>query len=212
MQQLLRPLRERVATAQPLAALPLTDAACPLRASGTRGRRNQWNTGDGNTGSAAVRDSKRETAQMRPCTPMTSAPSATGQQYRPGRRPKRARRQAQIGACTDTPTPVARRATAPERVQAAFSFGPCTARFSFGKAKEKWGGIPVGQAPWREPDPHGRHPVAQIISGRLITAPTSPRKLFRHRITPGGSRSHPAGRLTFSTPEIWFSLFMTDFS
>ena len=29
---------------------------------------------------------------------------------------------------------------------------------------------------------------------------------------PGGSRSHPAGRLTFSTPEIWFSLFMTDFS
>ena len=43
MQQLLRPLRERVATAQPLAALPLTDAACPLRASGTRGKRSWSN-------------------------------------------------------------------------------------------------------------------------------------------------------------------------
>ena len=103
----LRPPGQRVATAQPLAALPLTDAACPLRASGTRGRRNQWNTGGGrNTGSAAARDSKRGAGQMRSCTPTTSAPSATGQQYRPRRRPKRVRRQAQIGACTDTPTPV----------------------------------------------------------------------------------------------------------
>ena len=87
MQQLLRPPGQRVATAQPLAALPLTDAACPLRASGTRGRRNQWNTGDGNTGSAAARDSKRGACQMRSCTPTRSAPSATGRQYRPGRRP-----------------------------------------------------------------------------------------------------------------------------
>ena len=35
---------QRVATAQPLAALPLTDAACPLRASGTRGKRSWSNT------------------------------------------------------------------------------------------------------------------------------------------------------------------------
>ena len=41
MQQFLRPPGQRVATAQPLAALPLTDAACPLRASGTRGKR-RW--------------------------------------------------------------------------------------------------------------------------------------------------------------------------
>ena len=34
---------------------------------------------------------------------------------------------------------VARRATAPERAN-AFLFGPCTARFSFGTTKEKWGG------------------------------------------------------------------------
>ena len=71
---------------------------------------------------------------MRPCNPTTLAPSATGRQYRPGRRPKRARRQGQIGACTDTSPPVARRATAPERAN-AFLFGPCTARFSFGKTK-----------------------------------------------------------------------------
>ena len=58
---------------------------------------------------------EREAGQMRPCNPTTWAPSATGRQYRPGRRPKRARRPAQIGAGTDTPTPVARRATAPKR-------------------------------------------------------------------------------------------------
>ena len=43
MQQPLRPPEQRVATAQPLAALPLTDAACPLRASGTRGKRSWSN-------------------------------------------------------------------------------------------------------------------------------------------------------------------------
>ncbi len=51
---------------------------------------------------------EREAGQMRSCNPTTWAPSATGRQYRPCRRPKRARRQGQIGACTDTPTPVAR--------------------------------------------------------------------------------------------------------
>ena len=58
-------------------------------------------------------------------TPTTSAPSATGRQLQTCRREKRARRQAKIGACTDPPPPVARRATAPERAQAAFSFEPC---------------------------------------------------------------------------------------
>ena len=65
--------------------------------------------------------------------------------------------QAQIGAGTDTPTPVARRATAPERAN-AFLFGPCTARFSFGAAKEKWGVHPAGQAPLREQE----SPVAAV--------------------------------------------------
>ena len=36
--------RLAAATAQPLAALPLTDAACPLRASGTCGKRSWSNT------------------------------------------------------------------------------------------------------------------------------------------------------------------------
>ena len=58
---------------------------------------------------------EREAGQMRPCNPTTWAPSATGRQYRSRRRPKRARRPGQIDACTDTPTPVARRATAPKR-------------------------------------------------------------------------------------------------
>ena len=40
----------------------------------------------------------------------------------------------------------------------AFLFGPCTARFSFGKAKEKWGVHPAGQAPLREQE----SPVAAV--------------------------------------------------
>ena len=47
-------------------------------------------------------------------TPTRPAPSATGRQLQTCRRPKRARRPGKIGAGTDTPTPVARRATAPE--------------------------------------------------------------------------------------------------
>ena len=138
----LRPPGQRVATAQPLAALPLTDAACPLRASGTRGRRNQWNTGGGrNTGSAAARDSKRGAGQMRSCTPTTSALSATGQQYRPRRRPKRARRQGQIGACTDTPTPVQQLCTHVQSCdQSAFFSYTGRGAFSFWvRPKREWG-------------------------------------------------------------------------
>ena len=82
---------------------------------------------------------ERGANQMRPCTPTTSVPSATGRQYRLRRRPKRARRQGQIGACTDTPTPVARGGPLHRSAPNAFLFGPCTARFSFGTTKEKWG-------------------------------------------------------------------------
>ena len=77
---------------------------------------------------------------MRPCTPTTSAPSATGRQYRLRRRPKRARRQAQIGACTDTPTPVRAKGHCTGARQAPFSFGPCTARFLFGQDRKENGG------------------------------------------------------------------------
>ena len=53
-----------------------------------------------------------------------------------------------------------------------FLFGPCTARFSFGKTKEKWGVHPAGQAPLREQRPGGRRPAAHI-PGRQIAAPTA---------------------------------------
>ena len=39
-----------------------------------------------------------------------------------------------------------------------FLFGPCTARFSFGKTKEKWGVHPAGQAPLAGASP----PVAAV--------------------------------------------------
>ena len=73
---------------------------------------------------------------MRSCTPTTSAPSATGRQQQesqksiacPKASPNQSRHRYADPRC-------ARRATAPERVQAAFSFGPCTARFSFGKTE-----------------------------------------------------------------------------
>ena len=84
---------------------------------------------------------EREAGQMRSCTPTPSAPSATGRQSRelqkglacPKARPNRSRHRYADPRC-------ARRATAPERVQAAFSFGPCTARFLFGKTEKKMGG------------------------------------------------------------------------
>ena len=54
-----------------------------------------------------------------------------GSNYRNRKRPK--------GQTKSALAPiVARRATAPERAN-AFLFGPCTARFSFGTTKEKWG-------------------------------------------------------------------------
>ena len=43
----------------------------------------------------------------------------------------------------------------------AFLFGPCTARFSFGKTKEKWGVHPGWTSPLREQRPRGRRPAAR---------------------------------------------------
>ncbi len=103
---------------------------------------------------------EREAGQMRSCTPTTSAPSATGRQYRPCRRPKRARRQGQIGAGTDTPTPVQQLCTHVQSCDqsglffwtvhcaavggfAAYGCGvplAGTARFLFHKREKKMGG------------------------------------------------------------------------
>lgn len=57
--------------------------------------------------------------------------------------------------------------------------------------RRQWGGHPAGPALLREQRPRGRRSAAQIISGRLIAAPTSPRKLFRHRITPAEAALTP---------------------
>ena len=110
---------------------------------------------------------EREAGQMRSCTPTTSAPSATGRQSGksqksiacPKASPNRSRHRYADPRC-------ARRATAPERVQAAFSFGPCTARFLFRKSEKKTGGAsrldkpPAGaESPWPPdggPNFHGR--------------------------------------------------------
>ncbi len=74
---------------------------------------------------------EREAGQMRPCTPTRSAPSATGRQYRPRKRPKRARRQGKIGACTDTPTPVARGGPLHRSAPSAFFSSTGRGAFSF---------------------------------------------------------------------------------
>ena len=136
---------------------------------------------------------ERGANQMRPCTPTTSVPSATGRQYRLRRRPKRARRQGQIGACTDPSTPVARRAAAPERAN-AFLFGPCTARFSFGKTKEKWGVHPR----WTSP-PAGADPLPAAVRRPLppssgCICPAIPMTVFPRRQT--AAPFHRKGRIT----------------
>ena len=94
--------------------------------------------------------------------PTTSAPSATGRQLQTCRREKRARRQAKIGACTDPPTPVARRR---ERAGARLSglfFWTVHGPFSFPQeGKENGGCIPLDQPPAGAESPvaAGRRPI-----------------------------------------------------
>ena len=95
-------------------------------------------------------------------TPTTSAPSATGRQLQTCRREKRARRQAKIGACTDPPTPVARRRErAGARLSGLFVWtvhGP----FSFPQEGQENGGcIPLDQPPAGAESPvaAGRRPI-----------------------------------------------------
>ena len=95
-------------------------------------------------------------------TPTTSAPSATGRQLQTCRREKRARRQVKIGACTDPPTPVARRH---ERAGARLSglfFWTVHSPFSFPQeGKENGGCIPLDQPPAGAESPvaAGRRPI-----------------------------------------------------
>ena len=120
---------------------------------------------------------EREAGQMRSCTPTPSAPSATGRQLRFRRRPKRARRQAQIGAGTDPPTPVSAEGNCTGARPSGLFFWTVQSRsrclrmrhtpcgygpFSFPQdGKENGGCIPAGQAPLagaRPPRPPQRRP------------------------------------------------------
>ena len=108
---------------------------------------------------------EREAGQMRPCNPTTWAPSATGRQHRPGRRPKRARRSGKIGACTDTPTPVraeGHRTGARQRFSLWTVHGP----FLFWQDKREMGGASrMDNAPLREQEsPRVRAPPQIRIS------------------------------------------------
>ena len=97
---------------------------------------------------------EREAGQMRFCTPTPSAPSATGRQYRPHRRPKRARRQGQIGAGTDPPTPSRGGPLHRSASKRSFLLDRARPVFFSAKTEKKMGGcIPAGQALWREPAP-----------------------------------------------------------
>ena len=109
---------------------------------------------------------EREAGQMRPCTPTIWAPSATGRQHRPRRRPKRARRPAQIGAGTDTPTPVQQLCTYVQSCDQKRSFLLDRARpvFFSTRWKRKWGVHPC----WTSP-PAGADPLPAAVRRPLPT-------------------------------------------
>ena len=96
---------------------------------------------------------EREAGQMRSCTPTPSAPSATGRQYRPHRRPKRARMPGKIGAGTGTPTPVRAEGHCTGARPAPFSLDRARPVSLLARQKRNGGCIPAGPAPWREPVP-----------------------------------------------------------
>ena len=96
-------------------------------------------------------------------TPMRSAVLARDSSHRNRRRAKRVRRPAQIGACTDPPTPVARRATAPERAQRPFLLDRARPVFFSGKTETKMGGA----SRWTSPPWPGR----PIHAPRMLTDP-----------------------------------------
>ena len=112
---------------------PVVDESC------SKGQRNSFC--EHRAARSEAKRAERGAGQMRPCTPMTSAPSATGRQYRPRRRPKRARRQGQIGAGTDTPTPVQQLCTHVQSCgQSAFFSYTGRGAFSFwARPKREWG-------------------------------------------------------------------------
>ena len=101
---------------------------------------------------------EREAGQMRPCTP-TQEHRAAGISVQVCTAPRRARRKRHrksAGTIYADPRTARRHEGAGARLKRFFLFGPCTARFSFGKAKEKWGVHWDKPAIRRIPRPMGR--------------------------------------------------------
>ena len=100
---------------------------------------------------APVKNSQRQRKEKQldaTTTPTRSAPSATGRQYLPRRRVKRARRRAQIGAGIDTPTPVRTEGHCTGVRLSDFFSSTGRGAFSFcQEQKENGGRIPRGNGP-----------------------------------------------------------------
>ena len=107
------------------------------------GQRNAtFSTPAGAARSEAER-AERGAGQMRSCSPMPSVPSTAGISRQICTAPRRARRivlaNTQAPSHADSRT-ARRHEGAGARPKAFFSFGPCTARFLFGKTEKKMGG------------------------------------------------------------------------
>ena len=87
--------------------------------------------------------------------------------------------------------PYARRATAPERVKAVFSFGPCTARFLFGQDRKENGGC----IPLDKPPVGAGHP------------PAAGQKTHYRRIKSNSSGTAPPPRAEWAHFQLYFPQF-----
>ena len=116
---------------------------------------------------APVRDSQRQRKEKQldaTTTPTRPAPSATGRQYLPRRRVKRARRSGKIGAGTDTPTPVRTEGRCTGVRPSGLFFWTVHGPFSFPQdGKENGGCILAGQAPLAGARPPGRAPKTRPL-------------------------------------------------
>ena len=132
-------------------------------------------------------------------TPTRSAPSATGRQYRPGSRPRRARRPGKIGAGTDTPTPVARGGPLHRSAPGALFFWTVHGPFSFrARPKRKWGVHPGWTSPPAGAEtrwPPSGGPYHLNPSGRCV--PTGNPQTPQSSLPRQSSRAHRDNALRF---------------
>ena len=91
---------------------------------------------------------EREAGQMRSCTPLTSAQSATGRQLQKSQKTQACPKARQNRSRHRYADPRRAEGHCTGARQAPFSFGPCTARFLFGQDRKENGGcIPLDKPP-----------------------------------------------------------------